>query len=455
MARLARHIAGASRLELPDEVATRAKLHLLDAIGSIVSGSAMPAGIRGAEWLAAAHGEGGPSTVIGTSRRAAPGPAALVNGMAAHADETDDSHAPSLSHPGCALGPAVLALGEACGASGADALSAFVVGYDVGCRIGRAVGSAARDRSVGAWSSHAVVGTFCAAAASGALLSLSEDEARYLLSYAGQLASGVTTWVRDTHHVEKAFVFAGMPASQGVLAATLVASGCDGVDDIFSGAPSWLQAASAAPERELLADGLGERFEVMEATIKKYAVGSPSQAAVEATVELIAEEGLRPDEIESITVTLPGESAVIVDNRAMPNVNAQYLVAGTLLDGGFSLAMSHDEERLGDPEVQALMARIRLVGDPAIAGTRSARLSVERRRDGVTSVIDKTVRDVRGTPANPMSPAEVRTKAMDLLGGVLGGERAGTVCDLVEHLEDLGRLSELSELLAAPTPSGR
>ena len=450
--RLARHIAGAAQMELPAEVIERAKLHLLDAIGAVVSGSAMAAGERARAWLDVAFGESsGPATILGTTRHAAVVPAALVNGMAGHADETDDSHAPSLSHPGCSLGPAVLALGEARQVSGADALRAFVVGYDIGCRIGRSVGSAHRDRSVGTWSSHAVVGTFCSAAAAGALYNLDEDGARYLLSYAAHLASGVTSWVRDTHHVEKAFIFAGMPASQGVLAASLVASGCDGLDDEFSGSPSWMQAASATPDRSQLVDGLGTRFEVMQATIKKYSVGSPSQAAVEGVVEFCA-EGLQAAEVESITVTLPGESAVVVDNRSMPNVNVQYLVAATLLDRAFSLQMSHDEERLADPEVQALMARISLEGDPAIAQTRSARLLVTRR--GGAPPLEKTVRDVRGTPGNPMTVAEVWTKVTDLLGGVLGATRAAQVCDVVEELESVDDIHELTRLLGERSADG-
>jgi 2-methylcitrate dehydratase PrpD len=125
----------------------------------------------------------------------------------------------------------------------------------------------------------------------------------------------------------------------------------------------------------------------------------------------------------------------------------QYLVAGTLLDGAFSLQMSHDEERFSDPEVRALMARISLEGDPAIAQTRSARLSVTRCAGAPT--LEKTVRDVRGTPGNPMTMTEVRTKVVDLLGGVLGSTAAGAVCDVVEHIEDVADIHELTELLGS------
>jgi len=95
----------------------------------------------------------------------------------------------------------------------------------------------------------------------------------------------------------------------------------------------------------------------------------------------------------------------------MPNVNVQYLVAGTLLDGGFSMRMAHNEERLHSPEVVNMMNRISLVADPEIAHTRSARISLHRRTGSKTVEIDKAVQNVRGTPGNPMSFAEVRRKA--------------------------------------------
>jgi 2-methylcitrate dehydratase PrpD len=446
MSAMAGYIADARTLELPDEVAWRAKQHFLDSVASVVSGSARPAGRAGSDWLDVAFpGSTGPCSLLGTARKASALGAAMANGMAAHADETDDSHASSLSHPGCSVAPAILAASEEVGATGAAVLQAYVVGYDIGTRIGRATQSAFRDRAIGKWSSHSVVGTLCAAAATGAIYGFDPDEARFLLSYATQLTSGVTTWVRDQSHVQKAFVFAGMPASHAILAASMVRTGCDGVDDPFSGAPNWLQAMSDSPDLAELSSELGSRFEVMQATIKKYAVGSPSQAAIEAVVQLLAEQQVAAADIEAITVALPSESAVVVDNRAMPNVNVQYLVAGTLIDGGFSMRMSQDHERLADPEVVALMAKVTLVPEAEFAHQRAARVEISLRGGG--AALSRTVRDVRGTPKNPMSFEESRTKAEDLIGEVTGAARASAACDLVSHLEDVSDITELIALL--------
>jgi 2-methylcitrate dehydratase PrpD len=445
---LCTHVVSARTRPLPEEVRWRAKQHFLDSLAAVVFGSSRPAGRAALAWMDLAYpGVAGPASVLGTSRTGPPIVVAQVNGTAGHADEVDDSHAPSLSHPGCSVAPTIVAVAQEAGATGAEAIAAYVCAYDVGCRIGRATGSAFRDRSLGRWSSHSVIGTWCSAAAAGALYGFDEDQVRYLFSHTSQLTSGVTTWVRDQSHVQKAFVFGGMPATHAMQAASLARAGLDGVDDPFSGAPNYLDALSDAPDLEALTAGLGTTFEVMQATIKKYAVGSPSQAAVEATVQLLAEHVLKWEEITGIEVALPAESAVVVDNRMMPNVNVQYLVAATLIDGGFSMRMSNDAARLSDPVVQGLMARISLSPEGAFAHQRAARVTVAT-AGGET--ISQTVRDVRGTAANPMSFDEVRMKAEDLLGSVLGAEQARAACDLVTRLEEVDDLRQLVALLVTP-----
>jgi len=181
--------------------------------------------------------------------------AALANGMLAHADETDDSHAPSRTHPGCAVVPAALALAERTHASGETFLRAVVLGYDVCARVNLALGAdavAAASRST-----HSIGGVFGAGVAAGALLRLGAVQVRHLLSYCAQQASGVASNVRDVEHIEKAFDFGGMPARNGVAAATMVAHGFTGVDDVFSGERNFFEAYAGDPDPAQLADALG------------------------------------------------------------------------------------------------------------------------------------------------------------------------------------------------------
>jgi 2-methylcitrate dehydratase PrpD len=178
---------------------------------------------------------------VGSSLSAAPVDAALANGVMAHADETDDSHNASRSHPGCAVVPGALALAEQLGIEGTRFLRAVALGYDVGTRVVLAMGGA--EFSYGSSvSTHSIAGTFGAAAAAACAAGLDARQMRWVLDYAAQQSSGIVAWRRDTEHIEKAFVFGGMPGRNGVTSALVVRSGWTGVDDIFSGADNFFKS---------------------------------------------------------------------------------------------------------------------------------------------------------------------------------------------------------------------
>src|SRR5262252_6490902 len=126
---LAGYMAAARTRALPEEVIEQAKYHLIDTMSAMISGSELPPG-QAAQRYIREHGGNGAVTVVGSSLTAAPIDAALANGVMAHADETDDSHNESRSHPGCAVVPAALAAGEAFGIDGARFLHAVTLGYD-------------------------------------------------------------------------------------------------------------------------------------------------------------------------------------------------------------------------------------------------------------------------------------------------------------------------------------
>src|SRR5207247_2013275 len=223
------------------------------------------------------HGVARVRTVAAPDVLSAPSDAALANGLLAHADEPDDSHAPSLSHPGCAVVPAALAVGEALGIDGRHFLRAVALGYDVGPRVTMCLGVPALSRDAHL-SSHSIAGAFGAAAAAGCAAALDAQRMRWLLDYTAQQSSGIAAWQRDSDHIEKAFVFGGMPARSGVTSALLVHAGWTGIDDIFSGPDNFLLAHAPNADAAALADKLGERYEVVRTNIKKWSVGSPIQA---------------------------------------------------------------------------------------------------------------------------------------------------------------------------------
>jgi len=300
MAALSAYMSGARDRPLPEEVGEKAKHHVLDTLAAMVSGAALAPG-RAAIAFANAYGGERVATVVGCEVVVGPIEAALANGVLAHADETDDSHAPSLSHPGCAVIPAALAAGELFAIGGVHFLRAVALGYDVGPRMTMCLGIPALSREAHR-SSHSIAGVFGAAAAAGCAAGLNLQRMRWVIDYAAQQSSGIAAWQRDSDHIEKAFVFGGMPARSGVTAALLVHSGWTGIDDILSGADNFLLATAPAAVPERLVEKLGERYEVMRTNVKKWSVGSPIQAPLDALELMFRRRAFAADEVRKVVV---------------------------------------------------------------------------------------------------------------------------------------------------------
>src|SRR5207237_5911034 len=239
MTTLSTFMGGAAARALPDAVVEKTKFMILDTLAAMISGSELPPG-KFAIQFAKAYGGNPVATVAGSSLRCGPIEAALANGILAHSDETDDTHPPSQSHPGCAAIPAALAAGEKFGISGTHVLRSVALGYDIGTRVTATLGKL-RYMFESHRSTHGIAGNFVAAAAAGCAASLTTQQMRWLLSYAAQQASGLASWQREIDHIEKAFDFGGMAARNGVTAALLVQAGGTGVDDILSGTDSFFQ----------------------------------------------------------------------------------------------------------------------------------------------------------------------------------------------------------------------
>ena len=259
------YMSGAAERDLPADAAEQAKHHLLDTLAAMISGSELLPG-QAAQRYIGSHAGKGSATIVGTPLTAGPIDAALANGVMAHADETDDSHNASRSHPGCSIVPAALVAGEEFGVDGERFLRAVTLGYDVGTRVLMAMGGFELSYE-SSLSTHSMAGTFGSAAAAACIAGLDARQMRWVLDYSAQQSSGIIAWRRDTDHIEKAFVFGGMPARNGVTAALVVRSGWTGVEDIFSGADNYFQAYAPKAKPERLVEKLGERFEIADVHI--------------------------------------------------------------------------------------------------------------------------------------------------------------------------------------------
>jgi 2-methylcitrate dehydratase PrpD len=449
MTTLSAYMSEAAGRKLPDAVVEKTKQMILDTLAAMISGSQLPPGrfaIQFARASQVGNGGGKVATVAGSNVVCGPIDAALANGMLAHSDETDDTHPPSQSHPGCAAVPAALAAGERFAIDGTRFLRAVTLGYDVGPRITATLGKL-QYMVESHRSTHSIAGTFTAAAAAGCAAALNAQQMRWLLSYTAQQASGLASWQRDTDHIEKAFDFGGMPARNGVTSALLVQAGGTAVDDILSGADNFFQAFAPMNDPAMLTDKLGERYEVMRTNVKKWTVGAPIQAPLDALDTLLRRNPFEAEQVKQVVVRVAADEASIVDNREIPDICLQHLVAVMLIDKTVSFKSAHEQARMKDAAVLRQRAKVQLVHDQELERLMPRREAVVEVTLTDGRILSERVGAVRGTAENPMTREDVIAKARDLITPVLGGATCQRLVDKVFVIENVKNVVEFRPLL--------
>jgi len=270
---------------------------------------------------------------------------------------------------------------------------------------------------------------------------------RWILDYASQQAAGIAAWQRDTDHIEKSLVFGGFPARNGVTAALLIQLGGTGVDDVFSGSDNFFLAFAPKSDPAGMLDKLGERFEVTRTNIKKWTVGSPIQAPLDA-LELIRKK--RPFEaadVRKAVVRVATSEANTVNNREMPDICMQHMVAVMLLDKTASFQAAHDKPRMQDPAVLRERAKVEMIPDEALEKLYPRRISIVEVTLADGTRLSERVEAVRGTAENPMTREEVTAKCRELITPSLGATKAAKLIERVLDLESVKDIRELRPLL--------
>jgi len=430
---------------LPQHIIERAKIHILDTLGAMISGSGLKPGRLITDFVRT-QGGAPEATIASTDIRTNAIMAALANGVMAHADETDDTHFSTVTHPGSVVVPASLAVAERGHCSGMELISAVVLGYDVMCRLVKAL-----DRT---WMqgrcihTGSVCANFGATASASRLLRLPISQVRFALAFAGTQASGLTTWRQDLEHIEKALCYSGIPARNGVTAALWAQAQFTATPDVFEGSENFIRAFAEQPKPEELIRDLGSHYEILDAGIKKYPAGQPMQQTLEAYFTLLREHSLRSQDIREIIVRLPDTQALTINDRHMPDVNCQYLLAVAMLDGSVDFKSSHDFNRMQDSDVLELKKRVQIIADPELTSkfpaVRSAIVELIM-SDGMHYQV--LVDRVPGAPSNPLSEKEVAEKFLSLSNPVLGAERSKAIVTGVGGLEQIPDVAELAAML--------
>jgi 2-methylcitrate dehydratase PrpD len=276
---------------------------------------------------------------------------------------------------------------------------------------------------------------------------------RFLLDYSAQQTSGIGAWSRDAEHMEKAFLFGGKPAAGAVTAAMMIRSGWTGVDDIFSGPDNFFEALAprengvVKADPTQLVDKLGERYEITRTNIKKWTVGSPIQAPLDALAGFFKQRSFTADDVRKVVVRIASDEANTVSNRDMPDICMEHMVAVMLLDKAATFRSAHDKARMKDPAVLRQRAKVEVVADARIDARRPRREAIVELTLSDGTQMNEWVRDVRGTADNPMTREEVVAKARDLIAPVLGSAACLALLDKVLALEGVKDIRELRPAL--------
>ena len=445
MREFSEYIAATMKRKIPDEVKERARLHLVDTIAAILSGSRLLPGRRAHAYIRPMGGtpEAG---VIGSRMVTSTLNAALANGMCGHADETDDTHPATRTHPGTSVIPAALAICERDQLPGTQFLKAMVVGYEVCARTMltiRAMPLMKTGHHAGARGQ-----LFGAAAASAVLLRLNATRMRHVLSYSAQQASGLYTLLRDTEHVEKAFAMGGMPAQHGLAAALMVKSGFTGVEDVFSGDWNYIDTYSVDPDWPMMTQQLGKHYEIMRGGIKRWPVGAPVQGPLHVLHELMQAHQFGADDVKKIVVRIPEKELKVVNRREMADISLQYLLAVMLIDRTVTFKAAHTYTRMKNPKIIALGRRIEPIGDPELTDPlRRWRGAMDvTLKDG--RVLSGKTLAAKGTFQNPLSRQDVEEKSMDLMAPILGAARSKKLMQTLFDIEKVKDMRSLRKLYA-------
>ena len=454
--------AGLTLGAIPPPVRRAAARHLLDGIG--VGLAAARTGTAEAA-VAVAAGLGGPAeaVVLGGTTPVGTAAAAFGTGVLVHALDFDDTHAEGLVHATAAVLPTALSVGQQVGATGADVLSAAVVGYEVVCRV-----AAGSPHGFHARGLHAtgVCAPLAAAAVASRLLRLDAATTVAALGIAGSSAAGLLEFLTTGSSTKQ--LHPGSAALAGVVAARLAKAGASGPATVVEGTRGLYAALSGRPADpgRVVRDLAGtsgatgqESWETVRLTVKGYPCCQLMHGALDAVTDLLA-AGLDPDEITDVCVALHPDGAAVVsgggDVKATPRTpyeakfSLPWTVAALLLDGRVTVD-TYAADSLRRPAVAALARRVRTV-DTAESGPAAAAVTrvVVGLADGRSVAVE--VAGSRGSPEQPLDDDALRAKFTANAGGP--GAAADELADRVSALAEQESLSTLCRLAATLASGG-
>ncbi|MBN2334918.1 MmgE/PrpD family protein [Candidatus Bathyarchaeota archaeon] len=426
--------------DLKPNVIEKTKMHFLDTLGNILGASEMPWSRMVVE-VVRQTGGAPQSTVMGVKGKYPMIMAALANGTMAHGIDADDSGArPSWAHPGSCIVPAAYAAAEAEQITGKELIAAILAGYEVNCRVDSSMYPGLRDRGFHA---TGVVGAIGAVAAAGKILGLDEEQMVNAFGLAGTQASGLDEWL-STGDMSKR-LHAGKAAMNGVLSALLAREGYTGPSTVFEGKYGLFATHADSYDLSRLTEGLGTEYKMLGCKFKPYACCHELCPPIRMALQLQREHGIRPEGIEKIRIGLnhiTAENQLKVAETPLHAQNhAAVAVAIALVPG--SVFMKEFFECYDDPRVVELGQRCEVYSDQEINEVFPTKIGTK------LEIITEDNRYSMFEEDKPPIPVSfIKEKFAALASSQLPMKNVETIIQIVDRLESLERIVQLSELFS-------
>jgi 2-methylcitrate dehydratase PrpD len=446
-AQLAQFVADHRFSSLPRDVVELAEWTITDTLGCCIAGYTVAE--KECRWivdLVKDMGGRAEATVFVDGYRTSAPMAALANGTMIHTVDFDDTHMGAISHFGSSLVPTVFALSERVGADGAGLVEAFVVGFEVGARVGRRM----MPSHYKYWHPTATFGSLAAAAAACKLLRFDAAQTERVLGLAADQAAGLRYCV-DKGDYSKS-LHPGAAAMRGVMLALLVAKGANGPEGIFEYPTGFCQAFSDDPSLEKITEGLGQSYELRSNSLKAYPTILCSHSSIQALREVMKDQEVGESDIERIrlriSATAKGQGMNYDPTTTLAaRLSIPYCVSMAVVDRDVAL-QEFKEERLADPRIRDVMRRVEIQDDPTMnqryPETLASIAEIETKTKGT---IRHEVIYPKGNVKNPLNKEEVAAKFRGLASVTLPQDQSEELLSLLFRLDELSSTKELIRLL--------
>ncbi len=453
---LADWVASLRLEDIPEDVKAHARRFILDNFGCQIAGATLPWSQTYYNVLRSSRSGSG-ATVAYFGDKLAPDDAAFLNSTFNHANETDDTHLKSPTHPGGIAVPAALALAEHAKATGDKLLLAVIAAYEIQIRISWACSPYLIYRGhhppVG-------VGPFGAAMAGAVLMGFDGETTLNALAIAGSHSAGLIEYTKTGGSVKR--IHSAIPTQAGVRAALFAQAGITGPHSILEGEKGFCKVFAGDYDLNRLTEGLGTRYHLLDNALKPYSCCHLIHAAFDALDNLRDREPLVPEQVKQITVYTNSEpilshigSIIEPDDILGAQFSLPFSMAMRLHHGGRGVNggngfWDYPRVNLKDPALVASARRVKCVvadRNEWSAVDKGAGIEVET-TDG--RKLREIVAYSKGLPENPMSEDEVKEKFRSLVDPILPQGRSQQIIAAVDKVEAIKDIGELARLLVVP-----